>query len=513
MSPNNDSQDPSPLTYQPVVPVDLVGGYRDHRMSNPTPPEPAHIARSSSGSSSGSSLKSPRTARFAEATTVISPVGPSENGQSPFADPPAVVESQPHVSDVGFGYVADNDASRHVSHPPLTPASPLRSALKTPGTARTLNPLSPTFREELNLEKQEKKTERENARDLKIKTRVRLAKVLLRCVNFSCSLIVLSLISTTFSIFNATKSLPPRNNLPPWAIGTNPWPQILLLVLSCVSLFTCLIVFWGYWRGGHRRAEKVGVYYSVFSVCFFAFSVIMWVVGAAVFQNAKASGGGQDLWGWSCNQNTRAQLFQQDVNYSLICRLQDWSLVCAIIEVVIEVIVILIYAVVFYRFYSKQRLRKTMDLRDKARSDLYLAQLRVQSAPNTPGFMPLTPKSPYMNVMPTQDAYSAAENGENYSVQYATPKSPMQAAQKPFQLQPPPIRVHHATPKPAQEGFAPTPGTAADGPSEGPAEQVNPHVGAAPGEKTYEAVPIPGAYTSPMASPSFAPPAGTAPPQ
>lgn len=344
--------------------------------------------------------------------------------------------------------------------------------------------------------------------------------MLLRFVNFSCSLIVLSLIATTFSIFNATKNLPPRNNLPPWAIGTNPWPQILLLVLSCISLLTCLIVFWGYWKGGHRRAEKVAVYYSVFSVCFFIFSCVMWVVGAALFQNAKASGNGQDLWGWSCNQNTREQLFQNDVNYSLICRLQDWSLVCAIIEVVIEVIVILIYAVVFYRFYSKQRLRKTMDLRDKARSDLYLAQLRVQSAPNTPGFMPHTPKSPYMTtVMPTQDAYSAAENGENYSVQYATPKSPEKAAQKPFQLQPPPIRVHHATPKPAQEGFAPTSGAptseaaaAADapGPSERPSEQVNPHVGAAPGEKTYEPVPIPSAYTSPVTSPSFPPPAAQA---
>lgn len=139
-------------------------------MSNPVQSDstqaPAPIARSSSGSSSGSSLKSPRTTRFAEATTVISPIGPSESGQSPFADPPAMAQSQHHVSDVGFGYVADNDASRHVSHPPLSPASPLKSALKSPLTGRTLNPLSPTFREELNLEKQEKKTERENARDL-----------------------------------------------------------------------------------------------------------------------------------------------------------------------------------------------------------------------------------------------------------------------------------------------------------------------------------------------------------
>lgn len=128
--------------------------------------------------------------------------------------------------------------------------------------------------------------------------------------------------SSSFLIFNATKSLPPRNNLPPWAVGTNPWPQVLLLVMASVSLLTCLVVFYGYWKGGHRRAEKVAVYYTVFSVCFFALNTVMWVIGAAVFQNSKATGNGEDLWGWSCKDNVRRQLFSQEVKYSLICRMQ-----------------------------------------------------------------------------------------------------------------------------------------------------------------------------------------------
>ena len=50
---------------------------------------------------------------------------------------------------------------------PLTPASPLKSAMKVPGTpGRTLNPLSPTFREEQILEKTEGMTEKEQAKDL-----------------------------------------------------------------------------------------------------------------------------------------------------------------------------------------------------------------------------------------------------------------------------------------------------------------------------------------------------------
>lgn len=177
---------------------------------------------------------------------------------------------------------------------------------------------------------------------------------------------------------------------------------------------------------------------------------------------------------------------------------QDWGLVCAIIEIVVEVAVLLIYAVVFYRFYTKRRLAKAMDRRDKARSDLYLAQLRMQTAPNTPGF-PRTPKPAYgPSSPPPQDVYSAAENGEVKSshTQYASPRSPTRP-QAAFHLQPPPVRVQHATPKSTQAEFpAPDP----------PSQASNDHMGAAPGERTYEAVPIPNAYSSPVTSPSFPPP-------
>ena len=136
------------------------------------------------------------------------------------------------------------------------------------------------------------------------------------------------MISTTFSIFNATKALPPRNNLPPWAAGTKTWPQILLLSIACVSLFMSVIIFWGYLRGGHRRAEKVAVYYTTFAVFFFVFSIVMWGVGAAVLNQARVNSKGTDIWGWSCKDNTRSALFQSDVGYALICRLQVCCILC-----------------------------------------------------------------------------------------------------------------------------------------------------------------------------------------
>jgi hypothetical protein len=334
-----------------------------------------------------------------------------------------------------------------------------------------------------------------------------MAKMVLRGVNFSCSLIVLSMLSTTFSIFNATKAIPPRNNLPAWASGSSPTPQIVLLVISCVSLAFSVFIFWAYWKGGHKRAEKTAVYYTIFAVGFFMFSNVMWAVGAGILHGAKTNGNGQDLWGWSCKDNKRRQLFQQQVHYALICRLQSWSLICCVIEVVVETITIAIYAIVFYRFYSKNRLRKSMDVRDRARSDLYLAQLRTQSAPNTPGFAAgQTPRSARFPVMTKVDPSNTAENGES-PIQYAEVSPSSSHATSAFKLQAPPIKIHHATPKMEQDGFE----TVRPQPSitPPPQEKVNEHVEAAPGEQTYDAVPIPGAYASPLTSPAFQPQHGS----
>lgn len=138
-----------------------------------------------------------------------------------------------------------------------------------------------------------------------------------------------------------------------------------------------------------------------------------------------------------------------------------------------------------------------MDVRDRARSDLYLAQLRSQSAPNTPGFGPMSPsysthmKSPRF----PPAAYSNGPDAEEgfAGAQFAEAKSNAALNSKPFALQPPPIKVQSATPKSPQNGFEPR--------AASPAERRIDHVAAAPGEQTYASVPIPGAYASPLSSP------------
>ena len=125
----------------------------------------------SSRDSLAPSARSPRIARFAEATSVYSPI----DTRSPFADPPLNhYKPQPQVSDVGFGYVQDVEMEETDKKylPPPTPMTPshLKSALKSPGapprTPGAASILSPTFREEQILEKQEASTEKEQAQDL-----------------------------------------------------------------------------------------------------------------------------------------------------------------------------------------------------------------------------------------------------------------------------------------------------------------------------------------------------------
>lgn len=83
--------------------------------------------------------------------------------------------AQPQPSDVGFGYMKhesvempDTDNNDYPSMPKTPLKSPLKSAMKTPGAAlRDLgNIMSPTFKQEDILEKQEARTEKTQAQDL-----------------------------------------------------------------------------------------------------------------------------------------------------------------------------------------------------------------------------------------------------------------------------------------------------------------------------------------------------------
>lgn len=204
---------------------------------------------------------------------------------------------------------------------------------------------------------------------------------------------------------------------------------------------------------------------------------------------------------------------------------QNWSLICIIIEVVVEIISITLYSIVFYRYWSKRKLHKSMNMRDKARSDLYLAQLRVQSAPNTPGF---GPKSPAFSQYALSPRFPPSQYQSFDDVEKGHGAGPAQQQQQPFtpggqrliipqssfsspkvdtgfKLQAPPSKANPATPVTPKGGFMTPSSSNAVSPVD-PMPQINlpqpppptvqiTHAPMVDGEQQYEAVPIPGAYS------------------
>lgn len=161
--------------YTPVSPANFVdGSRRTPRIGFSSEKKEigatTRSIRTNSSSSTAPSLNTPRKARFAEATSVDSPMAAPGEHRLPFSRS-KTSETTAKPSDVGFGYISDNNpVEQHATLRPVNngPGSaPLRSALKTPGTStRFLNPLSPTFHEETILEKQEYKTDIQQAKDL-----------------------------------------------------------------------------------------------------------------------------------------------------------------------------------------------------------------------------------------------------------------------------------------------------------------------------------------------------------
>jgi len=130
-----------------------------------------------------------------------------------------------------------------------------------------------------------------------------------------------------------------------------------------------------------------------------------------------------------------------------------------------------------------------MAARDRARSDLYLAQLKMQSAPNTPGLPGglLSPRDggwrppqgyDYYNEERSMEMGEAGYDEKADDGQFVTVNERKFTEPAPFALQAPPSKAPKANKSEAST----------------PVEQTGSSMPAAPGEVQYGQVEIPGAY-------------------
>ncbi|KAH9438833.1 hypothetical protein MCOR02_002433 [Pyricularia oryzae] len=206
-------------------------------------------------------------------------------------------------------------------------------------------------------------------------------------------------------------------------------------------------------------------------------------------------------------QNHRADLFDEKVDYALLCRLQNWTMVCIIIEIVVEVIAITLYSIVFYRYYSSESftspwicatrpgLTCTSPSSEANQHPTLLVWPQVACVLQY-AMSPRFPPQAYGSLGDIQETSPFTPGGRPAPI--AEPQSSFAASNsptQPFKLQAPPLKAPSATPRAQQNGFE-SPSTASN---HNLTFTPSASASAAPtvdsDEPRYDAVPIPGAYS------------------
>ncbi|KAF8540696.1 hypothetical protein BDD12DRAFT_832417 [Trichophaea hybrida] len=211
------------------------------------------------------------------------------------------------------------------------------------------SPTSPEFVPPEGLQKQ----------DLTLKLWIRILKLISRILSLACSGVVIGLSITSFQIFLSTRHLAPIDGFVPWARNTPLWPQILTLIIAIISFIAALVVILGYLFRGHRTAENLSRYTTITTILGFVAWIVIWAAAGASLQKVRDSSRGQDIWGWACAKQTKHhELFNDRIGYDLVCIMQDWNFICAIIHVGTVVFSAAVWAFALWRINVRVRISK-----------------------------------------------------------------------------------------------------------------------------------------------------------
>lgn len=150
--------------------------------------------------------------------------------------------------------------------------------------------------------------------------------MVLRGTSLAISLTVLALVSATLSLFNITEEVAPETGLAVWPTSIETWPQLTILFISCISSIVSISILARYAREhSQRMMQPIGEYTLVTMVTYIVSGVI-WGVGAGLLSVTKASGDGNDIWDWSCQNTQTVPFLQELIPYSNICSLRVCTL-------------------------------------------------------------------------------------------------------------------------------------------------------------------------------------------
>ncbi|KAI9680242.1 MAG: hypothetical protein M1822_007241 [Bathelium mastoideum] len=165
------------------------------------------------------------------------------------------------------------------------------------------------------------------ARDKKLKYRIRVLKVLSRFLSLILSLATLAPLSLTLQKFLSTRDvLIPVNGVPrtAWSASPKTWPMYMYITLAAISTVLNLIILLAYLRS-IRQANRASAVASVFESVVLVGHVAIWAAGAALYRVGKDEGEhARDLWGWTCSLGAAKiqNEFSKEINFGRYCNIQ-----------------------------------------------------------------------------------------------------------------------------------------------------------------------------------------------
>ena len=77
-------------------------------------------------------------------------------------------------------------------------------------------------------------------------------------------------------------------------------------------------------------------------------------------QTVRTSQNGKDMWGWACNKSTgvavRRLTYANEIDYDLVCTMQDWNFICTMIHVATVVVSAAVWIVAAWRLRVRSKI-------------------------------------------------------------------------------------------------------------------------------------------------------------
>jgi len=194
-------------------------------------------------------------------------------------------------------------------------------------------------------------------RDQGLKTRVRKFRIIIRILEFACSVVVVSLMIANLAVFYNTVGTI-SNGVRLWPEKSKLWPTYVTLGVAALSTVlstaTLLAYFWG-----TKYANRWNMARTTLTVVTIIFSIILWLIAVYGLQSTSSfeGVGSQSLWSSTCDSTDQQhELFGHVINLNQLCLMQEWGFICATISIGLEILTAISYIYVILRIRHKKQM-------------------------------------------------------------------------------------------------------------------------------------------------------------